>query len=51
MINKVVSGSFESHFGDLKDPRIKRLKLYPLTEILFVVRKVGEISSFLEKKN
>ena len=37
MINKDVSGSFESHFGDLKDPRIKRLKLYPLTEILFVV--------------
>ncbi len=36
-MNKDVSGSFESHFGDLKDPRIKRLKLYPLTEILFVV--------------
>jgi predicted transposase YbfD/YdcC len=36
-MNKDVSESFESHFGDLKDPRIKRLKLYPLTEILFVV--------------
>ena len=36
-MNKDVSGSFESHFGVLKDPRIKRLKLYPLTEILFVV--------------
>ena len=36
-MNKDVSASFESHFGVLKDPRIKRLKLYPLTEILFVV--------------
>ena len=36
-MNKDVSESFESHFGVLKDPRIKRLKLYPLTEILFVV--------------
>ena len=29
--------TFESHFGMLDDPRIKRSKLYPLTEILFVV--------------
>jgi hypothetical protein len=36
-MNKDVSESFESHFGVLEDPRIKRLKLYPLTEILFVV--------------
>lgn len=36
-MNKDVSESFETHFGVLKDPRIKRLKLYPLTEILFVV--------------
>lgn len=32
-----VSLSFESHFGVLNDPRIDRTKLYPLTEILFVV--------------
>ena len=32
-----VSNSFESHFGILSDPRIDRTKLYPLTEILFVV--------------
>lgn len=36
-MNKDVSGSFESHFGGLKDRRIERHKLYPLTEILFVV--------------
>jgi predicted transposase YbfD/YdcC len=36
-MNKDVSESFETHFGALKDPRIKRLKLYPLTEVLFVV--------------
>ena len=36
-MNKDVSDSFEFYFGVLKDPRIKRLKLYPLTEILFVV--------------
>ena len=36
-MNKDVSDSFESYFGGLKDPRIKRLKLYPLTEILFIV--------------
>jgi predicted transposase YbfD/YdcC len=36
-MNKDVSKSFESHFGDLKDPRIERTKLYPLSEILFVV--------------
>jgi len=36
-MNKVVSMAFESHFGELNDPRVKRSKLYPLTEILFVV--------------
>ena len=36
-MNKDVSNSFESHFGILSDPRIDRTKLYPLTEILFVV--------------
>ena len=36
-MNKDVSDSFETHFGALKDPRIQRLKLYPLTEVLFVV--------------
>lgn len=36
-MNKDVSTSFESHFGELNDPRVKRSKLYPLTEILFVV--------------
>ena len=36
-MNKDVSTAFESHFGMLNDPRIKRSKLYPLTEILFVV--------------
>jgi predicted transposase YbfD/YdcC len=29
--------AFASHFSRLKDPRIKRKKLYPLLEILFVV--------------
>lgn len=29
--------SFAKHFSSLKDPRINRKKLYPLTEILFVV--------------
>lgn len=29
--------SFESHFGDFKDPSIERTKLYTLSEILFVV--------------
>ena len=32
-----VSQAFETHFSKLKDPRIKRKKLYPLMEILFVV--------------
>jgi predicted transposase YbfD/YdcC len=32
-----VSQAFETHFARLKDPRIKRKKLYPLIEILFVV--------------
>ena len=36
-VSKDVSSAFESHFGGLKDPRIDRSKLYPLTEILFVV--------------
>ncbi len=35
-MNTDVSTAFESHFGVLNDPRIKRSKLYPLTEILFV---------------
>lgn len=34
---KDVSQAFEMHFSGLKDPRIKRKKLYPLMEILFVV--------------
>jgi hypothetical protein len=55
-MNKDVSESFESHFGILKDPRIKRLKLYPLTEIkyfaeLYVALKAGEILSFLAMKS
>lgn len=36
-MDKDVSKSFESYFGDLKDPRVERTKLYPLVEILFVV--------------
>jgi predicted transposase YbfD/YdcC len=36
-MSKDVSKSFESHFGNLKDPRVERTKLYPLLEILFVV--------------
>ncbi len=36
-VNKDVSSSFESHFGMLNDPRIDRSKLYPLSEILFIV--------------
>lgn len=36
-MNKDVSESFERYFGNLKDPRIERKKLYPLVEILFVV--------------
>src|SRR3990167_11241651 len=36
-VTKDVSSSFESHFGELSDPRIERSKLYPLSEILFVV--------------
>lgn len=36
-MNKDVAGSFESYFGTIKDSRIERHKLYPLTEILFVV--------------
>jgi predicted transposase YbfD/YdcC len=36
-VDKDVTRSFESHFGVLNDPRIDRSKLYPLSEILFVV--------------
>lgn len=36
-MEKDVSQAFEAHFSSLKDPRIKRKKLYPLVEILFVV--------------
>lgn len=36
-MSKDVSKSFEDYFGDLKDTRIERTKLYPLSEILFVV--------------
>jgi len=36
-MNKDVSKSFESHFGNLKDPGVERTRLYPLSEILFVV--------------
>lgn len=36
-MNDVVSKSFNDYFGTLKDPRINRKKLYPLTEILFVI--------------
>lgn len=36
-MNKDVSESFESYFGQLKDPRINRKKLYPLVELMFVV--------------
>lgn len=32
-----VLAKFESHFGQLTDPRIDRTKFYPLSEILFVV--------------
>ena len=36
-MSKDVSESFSGHFGNLKDPRVERTKLYPLVEILFVV--------------
>lgn len=36
-MNRDISKSFESHFGNLKDLRIERTKLYLLSEILFVV--------------
>jgi len=36
-VNNDVSKSFESYFGQLKDPRIDRKKLYPLVEVMFVV--------------
>jgi predicted transposase YbfD/YdcC len=36
-VSKDVSESFTKHFGQLKDPRIERKKLYPLVELLFVV--------------
>ena len=28
---------FQEHFGQMKDPRVERTKLYPLEEILFVM--------------
>ena len=46
-MNKDVSDSFEFYFGVLKDPRIKRLKLYPLTEILFVLEKTMQVKTWL----
>ena len=36
-MNQNVPESFKQYFGQLKDPRINRKKLYPLVEILFVV--------------
>lgn len=36
-MGKDIPLAFETHFAGLKDPRIKRRKLYPLIEILFVV--------------
>lgn len=36
-MEKNISKAFEGHFAGLKDPRIKRKKLYPLVEVLFVV--------------
>lgn len=36
-MDKDVSESFESYFGQINDPRVERTKLYPLVEILFVV--------------
>jgi len=36
-MEKETSQAFEAHFLKLKDPRIKRKKLYPLIEILFIV--------------
>jgi len=35
-VEREISQAFETHFSGLKDPRIKRKKLYPLMEILFV---------------
>lgn len=36
-MSNTVSKTFNDYFGALKDPRINRKKLYPLTEILFVI--------------
>lgn len=36
-MSDTVSKTFNDYFGTLKDPRINRKKLYPLTEILFVI--------------
>ena len=36
-MNSAASRGFEECFSNLRDPRISRKKLYPLTEILFVV--------------
>lgn len=35
-MEKEVSQAFERYFSGLKDPRIKRKKLYPLVEVLFI---------------
>ena len=32
-----IAETFEYHFGKLKDKRVERHKLYPLTEILLIV--------------
>ena len=36
-MSKNISESFEHYFGGIEDPRFERTKLYPLSEILFVV--------------
>ena len=36
MDKEIVEG-FENYFGELEDPRIERRKLYPLSEVLFIV--------------
>ena len=35
--DKPILARFESHFGQLPDPRIDRTKFYPLSEIFFIV--------------
>lgn len=36
-MSDTVSKTFNDYFGTLKDPRINRKKLYPLTEVLFII--------------